>query len=170
MTKTKAKVLKIIRNIILSLLAIAIVIVAVLFFPLKGKEHIEIWSTSDKFDISKIETVEKNCDDFKILMLTDTQLWANLGKNKECYDEMDKLVDKHKELGSTKYIFCGHDHENNASVTDDGITYTYGLKTGPSPIPWNFAKETGGTLITITGQGQTQNVSIDNYVINEHNR
>ncbi len=361
---TKTKVFKIIRNIILILLAIAIVIVAVLFFPLKGKEHIEIWSKSDKFDISKIETVEKTRDDFKILMLTDTQLWANLGKNKECYDEMDKLVektkpdmitlpgdvlsaeasrfsinnfikhmdsykipwapvfgnhdneilsnflnwqgdkyeaskyclfekgpsnlygcgnyvvnivengipvysvymfdngrylkydkdttkeiymgyeqiawyewnvlginesagytvpsmtfshfaqpefkeaiekygvkakdgsytipekygfgycqylpgcapvksgfvDKCKELGSTKYIFCGHDHENTASVTDDGITYTYGLKTGPSPVPWNFAKETGGTLITITGQGQSQNVSIDNYVINPHNR
>ena len=74
MTKTKAKVLKIIRKIILILLAIAKVIVAVLFFPLKGKEHIEIWTKSDKFDISKIETVEKNRDDFKILMLTDTQL------------------------------------------------------------------------------------------------
>lgn len=79
------------------------------------------------------------------------------------------FVDKCKELGSTKYIFCGHDHENNASVTDDGITYTYGLKTGPSPVPWNFAKETVGTLISINGSGENQNVSIENYVINENN-
>lgn len=362
--KTKKKALKIIRNIILIFLAVAIVVLAVLFFPLKGKEHIEIWSKSDKFDISKIETVDKTREDFKILMLTDTQLWSNPKKNKECYEEMDKLVektkpdmitlpgdvlsamasrfsinnfikhmdsykipwapvfgnhdneiptnslnwqgdkyeaskyclfrkgpsilygcgnyvvnivengkpvysvymfdngrylkydkdttkeiymgyeqiawyewnvlginkaagytvpsmtfshfaqpefkeaiekcgvkgkddsytipkeygfgycqylpgcapvksgfvDKCKELGSTKYIFCGHDHENNASVTDDGITYTYGLKTGPSPVPWNFAKETGGTLITINGSGENQNVNIENYVINENNR
>lgn len=87
-----------------------------------------------------------------------------------CAPVKSGFVDKCKELGSTKYIFCGHDHENNASVTDDGITYTYGLKTGPSPVPWNFAKETGGTLITINGSGENQNVNIENYVINENNR
>lgn len=71
---------------------------------------------------------------------------------------------KCKELGSTKYIFCGHDHENNASVTYDGITMTYGLKTGPSPSPWNFAEETGGTLITISGKAENQKVNIEHIV------
>ena len=80
------------------------------------------------------------------------------------------FVDKCKELGSTKYIFCGHDHENNASITYDGITYTYGLKTGPSPVPWNYAEETGGTLITITGKGENQTVKIENIVINGENK
>lgn len=61
------------------------------------------------------------------------------------------FFDKCLELGSTKYIFCGHDHENDASVTYQGITMTYGLKTGPSPAPWNNAERTGGTLITIGG-------------------
>lgn len=42
---------------------------------------------------------------------------------------------------------------------------TYGLKTGPSPIPWNAALETGGTLITINGKGQNQNVEIENIVV-----
>lgn len=70
MTKTKA--FKVIRNIILILLVIAIAVVGVLFFPLTGKKHIEIWSKSDKFDISKIKTVAKEHNDFKILMLTDT--------------------------------------------------------------------------------------------------
>lgn len=27
-------------------------------------------------------------------MFTDTQLWSNLGKNKECYEQMDALVEK----------------------------------------------------------------------------
>lgn len=359
MAKAKKRTLKIIRNIILILLVIAVIIVGVLFFPLTGKKHNEVWAKSQEFDISKIQTVAKEREDFKILMLTDTQLWSDLGVNKKCYDEMDKLVaetspdlivlpgdvlsafasrfsinkfikhmdsykipwapvfgnhddeiptnslnwqgdkyeaseyclfrkgpsnlygcgnyvlnivegdtpvysvymldngrylnydtvgtkeiymgyeqiawyewnvlgineaagytvpsmtfshfaqpefreavekygvkeedgsytipseygfgycqylpgtapvksgfvDKCKELGSTKYIFCGHDHENNASVTDDGITYTYGLKTGPSPVPWNFAKETGGTVITISGHGTEQNVKIENTVI-----
>lgn len=79
------------------------------------------------------------------------------------------FVEKCKELGSTKYIFCGHDHENNASITYDGITYTYGLKTGPSPKPWNFANETGGTLITISGSGENQAISIENTVITRVN-
>lgn len=355
---------KTIRNIIVILLVITVAVVGVLFFPLTGKKHTEVWGKSQNFDISKIQTVEKKRDDFKILMFTDTQLWSNPKKNKECYEQMDALVkktqpdlitlpgdnlsalasrfsidnfikhmdsykipwapvygnhdneiptnslnwqgdkyeaskyclfkkgpsnlygcgnyvinitegnkpvysvymldngrylkyddgntkeiymgyeqiawykwnvlginkaagytvpsmtfshfaqpefkeaiekygikgkddsytipkeygsgycqylpgvapiksgfvDKCKELGSTKYIFCGHDHENNASVTADGITYTYGLKTGPSPVPWNYAKETGGTLITIKGEGQNQNVSIDNIVMNDHNR
>lgn len=75
------------------------------------------------------------------------------------------FVEKCKELGSTKYIFCGHDHESDASITYDGITYTYGLKTGPSPRPWNGAEYTGGTLITINGKGENQKVNIDNIVI-----
>lgn len=355
----KKKALKIIKMTICIILVGTLVILGVLFFPLAGKEHTEIWCKSDDFDISKIQTVEKERGDFKILMFTDTQLWSNLGKNKECYEQMDALVEKTKpdmialpgdnlsamasrfsidnfikhmdsykipwapvfgnhdaeisvnsknwqgdkyekseyclfekgpsnlygcgnyvinitekgmpiysvymldngqylkydngdkkevymgyeqiawyewnvlginkaagytvpsmtfshfaqpefkeavekygvkadddsytipteygsgycqylpccapvnsgfvekckELGSTKYIFCGHDHENNAIVTYDGITYTYGLKTGPSPVPWNFAKETGGTLITITGQNENQIVSIENIVM-----
>ena len=80
------------------------------------------------------------------------------------------FFDKCKELGSTKYLFCGHDHENNASITYEGITMTYGLKTGPSPVPWNFAKETGGTLITISGSGANQAVDIEHIVMNDSNR
>ncbi len=363
MTK-KAKIIRGIKIAICVILALVLVIAGVLLFPLTGKKHIEIWSRDQAFDISKIETVAKEREDFKILMLTDTQLWSQPSVNKKCYDEMDALVektrpdlitlpgdvlsafasrfnisgfikhmdsykipwapvfgnhdneipsnslnwqgdkyeaseyclfqkgpsnlygcgnyvinitedgapvysvymldngryltydngdtkeiymgyeqiawyewnvlginaaagytvpsmtfshfaqpemreaiekygvkgendsytipaqygsgscqylpgaapvksgfvDKCKELGSTKYIFCGHDHENDASITADGITYTYGLKTGPSPVPWNFAKQTGGTLITITGRGQKQEVSLKNYVINPNNR
>ena len=43
---------------------------------------------------------------------------------------MDALVDKCKEPGSTKYIFCGYDHESNAGIAYDSIAYTYGFKTG----------------------------------------
>ena len=69
-------------------------------------------------------------------------------------------------LGSTTHIFCGHDHENNASITHQGITMTYGLKTGPSPAPWNSAEETGGTIITIhTASNQTASVDVQHIPI-----
>lgn len=49
----------------------------------------------------------------------------------------------------TKQMFFGHDHENDASITYQGVTMTYGLKAGKSPRFWNNATEYGGTLITL---------------------
>lgn len=75
------------------------------------------------------------------------------------------FVSKCKELGSTKYIFCGHDHENDAVITADGITYAFGLKTGPSPKPWNGAEHTGATLITISSKAENQVLDFENIII-----
>lgn len=351
----KSKVLKVIGRAACALLAVLIIVCGVLFFPLTGEKNTYEWSGDEQFDIAKISAVSKERDDFKILMLTDTQLWTKLSDNKRCYEQMNALVektqpdlitlpgdvlsafasrfsisnfiktmdsygipwapvfgnhdseiptnsrnwqgdrymkseyclfekgpsnlggcgnytinitengepvytvfmldngeyggdgrevpltenqiawyewsvkgienaagrlvpsmtfshfaqpefaaayeavclsnadgfspvdgeygfggfsyspcapaessgfvDKCRELGSTKYFFCGHDHENNASVTYDGMTYTFGLKTGPSPAPWNGARETGGTLITLTGAGAEQNVNIEHIVM-----
>lgn len=352
----KKKGLKIFLIVLAVILAIVLIIAGVLFFPLLGKAHTEVWSTGQTFDLAKINTVEKTRDDFKILVLTDTQLWMNPSDNKACYDEIRKLVeqtkpdliattgdnvsgvtsrfltkqfvkeldsykipwtavfgnhddeipmttlnwqgdqfqkspyslfekgpsnlygcgnyvvniteggkpvyslfmfdngryfeyeegskreiymgyeqiawyewnvrgiaaaagktvpsmvfshfalpefreaveaygqkdatdesytipaehgfgacdylpgcapvdsgffDTCKELGSTKYLFCGHDHENYASVGYEGMTMTYGMKTGPSPAPWNNAKQTGGTLVTIRSAGESQSVNIE---------
>lgn len=340
----KKKVMKIIFSVLAVVLAVVIVIAAVLFFPLTGEKHVEVWSKSQEFDISTIQTVEKDPDeDFKILVFVDTQLWTNQKDNKACYEQMRELIEKTqpdmlatvgdnvsgatsrfllknfievmdsfalpwtvvfgnhdneipmttlnwqgdqfmkseyclfqkgpsnlygcgnyavnitengspvytlfmldngryteyddgstkeiymgyeqiawyewnvkgiknaagkavpsitfshfaqpefkealekyavyneedgsytvpeeygfgkcaylpgcapvksgffekcKELGTT-HMICGHDHENNAVITYEGITMAYGMKTGPSPAPWNFAEETGGTVITI---------------------
>lgn len=79
-----------------------------------------------------------------------------------------EFFDKCKELGSTKYIFCGHNHENNTSVTYESITMTYGLKTGSSSAPWNGAKEMSGTTITISGSDLNQKVNIKHVVIKQY--
>lgn len=65
---------------------------------------------------------------------------------------------KAKELGSTTHIFCGHDHENNASILYEGIRLTYGLKTGPSPVPWNDADYYGATVIEIGNDVNLYNI------------
>lgn len=90
----KAKVIKGIK-ITVCVVCIAVLLVAgILLFPLTGKKHTQIWSAGDTFDAQKIQTVSKDRTDFKILLFTDTQLWSDLGKNKECYAQMDALVEK----------------------------------------------------------------------------
>jgi len=65
-----------------------------------------------------------------------------------------------KEFGSTKYIFCGHDHRNTFSMTYDGITLTYGMSIDysangllgafdPHQRIYNETEQRGGTLITL---------------------
>lgn len=70
------------------------------------------------------------------------------------------FFDKAKALGTT-HIFCGHDHENDASILFEDVVLTYGLKTGPSPVFWNDALQYGGTVITIGDKG----VELHNEVI-----
>ena len=54
---------------------------------------------------------------------------------------------------NTDTIFFGHQHENNASITYDGIRLTYGLKTGMYD---SYEKgELGGTLMTLNGSEAT---------------
>ncbi len=42
-------------------------------------------------------------------------------------DGEDELFETMLELGSTKGIFCGHDHENNFSIEYKGIQLSYGM-------------------------------------------
>ncbi|MGN0561302.1 MAG: metallophosphoesterase, partial [Candidatus Fimenecus sp.] len=93
MTK-KQKILKTVKICVCVLLAAVILTAGILFFPLTGKKHTQIWSAGDTFDVAKIQTVSKDRADFKILMFTDTQLWSDLTENKKCYEQMDVLVEK----------------------------------------------------------------------------
>lgn len=54
---------------------------------------------------------------------------------------------------NTDTMFFGHLHENNASITYDGVRLTYGLKTGMYD---SYEKgELGGTLMTLNGAEAT---------------
>lgn len=74
----------------------------------------------------------------------------------ECQITNSNAVSKNNKI--RKVLFLGF----------DGITYAYGLKTGPSPIPWNHAEETGGTLITLVGDEENQSINVENIVITKN--
>ena len=83
----KAK--KVIIGVVAAVLAAALIVVGVLFFPLTGKKHVQIWSADQPFDLGAIQTVEKDPDrPFKILLLADTQLWTLLGDNGRALDQV----------------------------------------------------------------------------------
>ncbi|HBA51253.1 MAG TPA: hypothetical protein DCZ91_26335 [Lachnospiraceae bacterium] len=76
--------------------------------------------------------------------------------DKICCSEYDsRLFDTAVELGSTKAIFCGHDHYNNQSLEYKGIRLTYGYSIDYLAMP-GIDKDTeqrGATLITIGQEG-----------------
>ncbi|MCM1529831.1 MAG: hypothetical protein NC093_07530 [Alistipes sp.] len=73
-----------------------------------------------------------------------------------CSDYPSKLFDTAVSLGSTKAMFCGHDHYNNLSVEYQGIRLTYGMSIDYLAMP-GIDKDTaqrGGELITIGKNGE----------------
>lgn len=68
-----------------------------------------------------------------------------------CSDYPSKLFDTMLELGSTKAVFCGHDHYNNMSLEYKGIRLTYGMSIDYLAMPGieNDTKQRGAELITL---------------------
>ena len=68
-----------------------------------------------------------------------------------CSDYPSKFFDVCKELGSTRAMFCGHDHYNNISLSYQGIRLTYGMSIDYLVMPGiaRDTKQRGGTLITL---------------------
>lgn len=73
-----------------------------------------------------------------------------------CSEHPSKLFDTAIRLGSTKAMFCGHDHYNNLSVEYKGIRLTYGLSIDYLAMPGieNDTIQRGGTLITLHSDSQ----------------
>lgn len=63
-----------------------------------------------------------------------------------------KLFDTAVDLGSTKAMFCGHDHYNNISLGYQGIRLTYGMSIDYLAMPGidKDTKQRGAELITIS--------------------
>lgn len=72
-----------------------------------------------------------------------------------CSDYHSILFSKVVELGSTKGIFCGHDHYNNISLEYQGVRLTYGMSIDYLAMPGisRRAEQRGATEITVHTDG-----------------
>lgn len=86
------------------------------------------------------------------------------GKVVYCGIGEDGLFEKMQELGSTKAIFCGHDHYNNFSLDYKGIRLTYGMSVDYLAYPGIYKKgsQRGCTVITFSPDGSF-NCIAENY-------
>lgn len=92
--------------------------------------------------------------------------------NKVVYCGMgdDDLFETMQELGSTKAVFCGHDHKNNFSLDYKGIRLTYGMSVDYLAYPgiYKLGAQRGCTTITFSPDGsfdcQQQSYYQDKYV------
>lgn len=67
----------------------------------------------------------------------------------------DELFETMLELGSTKAIFCGHDHYNNFSIDYKGIRLTYGMSVDYLAYPgiYKLGSQRGCTIINYAPDG-----------------
>ena len=67
----------------------------------------------------------------------------------------DNLFETIQELGTTKGVFCGHDHKNNFSVDYKGIRLTYGMSVDYLAYPgiYKLGSQRGCTVITVKPDG-----------------
>lgn len=72
-----------------------------------------------------------------------------------CSDYPSKLFDTMLALGSTKAVFCGHDHYNNMSLEYKGIRLTYGMSIDYLAMPGieHDTAQRGAELITLHADG-----------------
>ena len=76
-------------------------------------------------------------------------------REKECASRVNSgLFDKLVEIGSTKGVFCGHDHVNDYSVMCRGVRLTYSLSSGYGSYGNKNLK--GGTELVIKTDGTTE--------------
>ena len=64
-----------------------------------------------------------------------------------------KLFSKVLELGSTKGLFCGHDHLNDFSVEYKGVRFTYGQSLDCILYAKNLSEHKGATILKIDKEG-----------------
>ena len=81
-----------------------------------------------------------------------------------CGVEPENLFETMLELGSTKGVFCGHDHYNNATIEYKGIRLTYGMCLDYLTYDDvdKLGSQRGCTVINLTQNGDLS-VSLENY-------
>lgn len=81
----------------ISTLVVLCVVAGVVCFPRFAAKSKEVWNSGDAYDLSKTAVLQKQPGkDFKILQLTDSQLFTNGEENQAALDLMKKLTEEQK--------------------------------------------------------------------------
>lgn len=96
MTYMARKITIIVAIVLASILVVGGIVAAVLFIPLNGKENTYMWHEGQEFNLEKDTFVieKKAGEEFKILQLTDLQLWASGKDNKRAFEVASEVIDK----------------------------------------------------------------------------
>lgn len=109
------------------------------FYHVPGKEYKNAWTEYKSGESENVKLVYG---------------YANEENEKiSCPSELGTFWDKAKELGSTKAIFCGHDHLNDFSLEYYGIRLTYGKSIDYTAYAFqgisSKTEQRGGTVLTV---------------------
>lgn len=93
-------------------------------------------------------------DAYQALLAGSPEAELLFGERREgcgCADKNSGLFGTVLELGSTKAIFCGHDHLNDAGIRYKGVDLIYGRSTDNLAYPGidRLTDQRGGTMVTM---------------------
>ena len=120
------------------------VVKSLAFWHVPAKEYLYAWN---EFVAANYQNTENAKHHYGVVKEGGKLVYSGV------YD--DNIFEAMQETGSTKGIFCGHDHVNNFSIEYKGIRLTYGLSvdylaySGISKL----GSQRGCTMITITPDG-----------------
>ncbi len=112
--------------------------------------HIPLTEQKDAW-YEYVEHGFENTDDVKLVYGTAGEsgkvVYSGIGE--------DEMFEAMLETGSTKAVFCGHDHYNNFSIEYKGIRLTYGMSVDYLAYPGIYKKgsQRGCTMITFKPDG-----------------
>lgn len=118
--------------------------------------HIPVYEVFDAWDMV---SVPDDIEEFGVIGDPFSSIAAGRKGEESCPSAVNNgFFDLCKELGSTKEIIMGHDHENDFSVLYEGIRLTYGVKSGFGSY-WR-SDMIGGLVITVDSLGITESERI----------
>ncbi len=113
------------------------------FYHVPGKEYENAWAEYRSGESENVKLIYG---------------YANEKNEKiSCSSELGTFWNKVQELGSTKAIFCGHDHLNDFSIEYYGVRLTYGKSIDYTAYAFQGistkTEQRGGTILTINESG-----------------
>ena len=112
--------------------------------------HIPLVEMKNAWD-AYVDNGYKDSDNVKLIY----GVAGETGKVVYCGMHEDDLFETMQELGSTKGVFFGHDHDNHFSMDYNGIRLTYGMSLDYLAYPGIYKRgaQRGCTVITVNPDG-----------------